>query len=350
MVTSVWAISEDRPVMITPAPISRDASTVCTRWLATGSSTSGTPVMSMTTTLARWVRIAAQQLVGQLLRPLGVEDADDRQDEQPFADLQHGGRELPQGVLLLADDPFALLDEADRDGVGDAVRGRLVGVEYPVEQVEVVAVLLEQGPGQHVAQQQDDADDLVGLDAPRDDPLGQVAGVVLQRLDAAGLQHLDVVVVDRRRLREHLLGRHRREQVRVGDAARPTAGAVGSGSPAGVRPARAAARRLVAPTARASSVTVCWSPSSSLLLCVSQVCRSCRLAPFRHGDRGARRPRTTMSNSSINRRAPGRPSPSPPYVLYPSCSACSTSGMPGPTVARDDRSAPLRPSLGRRSR
>ena len=57
MVTRVWAISGDRPVMITLAPISREASTVWTRWLATVSSTSGAPVMSMTTTLARWVRM-----------------------------------------------------------------------------------------------------------------------------------------------------------------------------------------------------------------------------------------------------------------------------------------------------
>jgi hypothetical protein len=57
MVTSVWAISADRPVMITLAPMSRDASTVWTRWLATVESMSGTPVTSMTTTLARFTRM-----------------------------------------------------------------------------------------------------------------------------------------------------------------------------------------------------------------------------------------------------------------------------------------------------
>ena len=46
MVTSVWAILGDNPVMMTLAPIRRDASTVCTRWLATDASTSGEPVMS----------------------------------------------------------------------------------------------------------------------------------------------------------------------------------------------------------------------------------------------------------------------------------------------------------------
>ncbi len=35
IVTKVRAISGDRPVMMTLAPIRPDASTVCTRWLAT---------------------------------------------------------------------------------------------------------------------------------------------------------------------------------------------------------------------------------------------------------------------------------------------------------------------------
>jgi hypothetical protein len=110
MVTSVWAISGDRPVMITSAPISRDASTVCTRWF------------------------------GDLV----VEHADDRQDQQPLGDLQHRGGQLADGVGLLPDDALPLLDEADRDRVGDPVRGRLVRVEHPVQQPEVVVVLLEQ--------------------------------------------------------------------------------------------------------------------------------------------------------------------------------------------------------------
>ena len=69
--------------------------------------------------------------------------------------------------------------------------------------------------------QQHDADDLVGFDPARDDPLGQVPGVVLQRLDAAGLRHPDVVVVHRGRLREDLLRGHRREQLGVGDPVGP---------------------------------------------------------------------------------------------------------------------------------
>ena len=43
--------------MITLAPISREASTVCTRWLATVESIVGTPVMSITTTRARLARM-----------------------------------------------------------------------------------------------------------------------------------------------------------------------------------------------------------------------------------------------------------------------------------------------------
>src|SRR5919205_902801 len=133
-VTSVWAISGERPVMITLAPMSREASTVCTRWLATVESIVGTPVMSMTTTRARLLRIP-------------------------------------------------------RRSCSVSWRAR-----------------------QHVAQEQDDAEHLVGLDAARDDALREVTRVVLQRLHRAGLEHLDVVVVDRRRLGEDLLLRECRQQ------------------------------------------------------------------------------------------------------------------------------------------
>ena len=137
----------------------------------------------------------AEQLLGELLRPLGIKDPDDRQDQQPLPDLQHRGGQFAEGVLLLPDDPLAFFDEADRHGVRDAVRGRLVGVQNPVEQRKVAVVLLEQGPGQHIPQQQHDPHDFVGLDAAGDDPFGKVPGIVLQRLDAAGFQDLDVVVV-----------------------------------------------------------------------------------------------------------------------------------------------------------
>ena len=207
--------------MITLAPISREASTVCTRWLATVESIVGTPVMSITTTRGAVGADAAQQLLGELARPLTVEHADDREDQQALADLQHRRRELADRLLLLADDALALLHEVDRHRVGDPVGGRLVGVEHLVEVVEVALVLLEQRAVQHVAQQQHDAEHLVGLDAARDDALGQVARVVLERLDRAGLQHLDVVVVHRRRLGEDLLLGQGRQQARLADPARP---------------------------------------------------------------------------------------------------------------------------------
>jgi hypothetical protein len=55
------------------------------------------------------------------------------------------------------------------------------------------------------------------LDAARNDAFGKIAGVVLQGFDASRLQHLDVVVVDRCRFGEHLLGGHRGQEVCPGD-------------------------------------------------------------------------------------------------------------------------------------
>jgi len=60
------------------------------------------------------------------------------------SDLQHRRGQLADGLLLLADDALTLLDEAHRDGVGDPVGGRLVGVEHSVQQFEVGLVFLEQ--------------------------------------------------------------------------------------------------------------------------------------------------------------------------------------------------------------
>jgi hypothetical protein len=82
-------------------------------------------------------------------------------------------------------------------------------------------VLLEERAGEHVAQEQDDAEDLVGLDSAGDDPLRQVARVVLEGLDGARLEHFDVVVVDRRRFGEDLVRRQGGEQPRLRDTARP---------------------------------------------------------------------------------------------------------------------------------
>ena len=120
---------DDRPVMIALAPISCDALTVWTRWFATVTSIVATPVMSITTTFARFVWIALSSCSVSWRARAGVEHADDRQDQQPFAHLQHRRRQLADRRLLLADDALALLDEADADGDRDSVRGRFVGVE-----------------------------------------------------------------------------------------------------------------------------------------------------------------------------------------------------------------------------
>ena len=106
-----------------------------------------------------------------------VDHADDREDQEPLAYLQHGRRELSNGFLLLPNHALALLHEPDRDGDGDTVRRGLVGVEHPIENGEIASILGEEGPGQDVAQEEHDADHLVRLDAARNDALGQVPGV-----------------------------------------------------------------------------------------------------------------------------------------------------------------------------
>jgi hypothetical protein len=50
-------VDAETPATMTRAPMRRAASMVCTMWLATRLSTDCTPVMSMTTTLARLARI-----------------------------------------------------------------------------------------------------------------------------------------------------------------------------------------------------------------------------------------------------------------------------------------------------
>src|SRR2546430_2571079 len=90
--------------------------------------------------------------LGQLPRALRVDDADDRQNQQSLAHLQHRGGELPDRLLLLPDDTLALLHEADGHRIRDAVRRRLVGVEDAVELVEVSVVLGEQRAGEDVTQ------------------------------------------------------------------------------------------------------------------------------------------------------------------------------------------------------
>src|SRR2546425_4095239 len=164
---------------------------------------------------------AAQQLLGELAGPLGIDDSDDRQNQKTLPHLQDRRRQLADRLLLLADGALALLHEADGHGDGDAVGGGFVRVQDSVELVKVGVIPAEQRPRQHVAEQQHDADDLVRLHAPRNDALGQVPGVGLQRLERPGLEGLDIVVVYRGRLGEDLFLRHRRQQLRLGDALRP---------------------------------------------------------------------------------------------------------------------------------
>src|SRR6266542_6416974 len=78
-----------------------------------------------------------QQLLGELARPLRIDHADDGENEQALAHLQHRRRQLPDRLLLLPDDALALLHEAHGHRVGDAVGRGLVGVEDAVELVEV---------------------------------------------------------------------------------------------------------------------------------------------------------------------------------------------------------------------
>src|SRR5262249_1341677 len=147
---------------------------------------------------------AAQELLGELARALRVDDADDWQDEQTLADLEHRSRQLTDRLLLLANDALALLDEPDGDRAGNPVGGRLVGVEDTVQLVEILAVLVEERAAQHVAEQQHDPDDFVRLDPSGNDALGEVPRVRLQGLVGARLQGLDVVVIHRGRLGEDL--------------------------------------------------------------------------------------------------------------------------------------------------
>ena len=112
------------------------------------------------------------------------------------------------GLLLVVDDPLPLLDEAHPDGHSDSVRRGLVCVQDAIQELAIVLIFREQGAREHVSQEQHDPEDLVGLDASRDDPLRQLAGVRLQGLDAARLEGVHVVVVDRGGLGEDLLVRH----------------------------------------------------------------------------------------------------------------------------------------------
>src|SRR4051812_40138530 len=106
----------------------------------------------------------------------------------------------------------------------DAAWARVGGGGAPRDAVEEVGVALvpdEQRAAEDVAEQQDDAEDLVRLYAAVDDPLRQCARVRAQRLDAPGLERVDVVVVDRRHLGEDLLRAHHPQELGVRDPLHP---------------------------------------------------------------------------------------------------------------------------------
>src|SRR5215471_562583 len=164
---------------------------------------------------------ALQELLCELARSLWIDHADNRQDEQSLTDLQHRRRQNTNGLLLLTDDALALLDESYSHSVGNAVRGGFVRIEDPVQQSEVGLVLREQRTREHVAEEQHDPNDFIGLYSSRDDAFGQVAGVCLQRLKRSALQRLNVVVVDGGCFREDLFLAHHGQQFRLGDATGP---------------------------------------------------------------------------------------------------------------------------------
>ena len=156
-----------------------------------------------------------------MARTLRINHPDDRQDQQPLADLQDRGREFTYGLLLLADDSFTFLDKADRHRVGDTVGGRLIGVKDSVELRQVFLILGEQRAGQHVPQEQHDADDLMSFHPPWNNTFGQVAGIGLQGLEGPGLQGFDILIIDGGGLGEDLVCAHCCEQLGFSDAARP---------------------------------------------------------------------------------------------------------------------------------
>ena len=106
-----------------------------------------------------------QELLGELAGALGVEHADDRQDEQALAQLEDRRGQLPHGLLLVVDDPLALLDEAHPDRHRDSVGGGLVLVQDAIQELEIVLVLREQRARQHVSQEEHDPEHLMRLDA-----------------------------------------------------------------------------------------------------------------------------------------------------------------------------------------
>src|SRR5579884_4208776 len=87
---------------------------------------------------------AAQQLFGQLARALSIDLSNDRKDQKAFAHRQNRSGEFPDSVLLLTNDPFALLDESRSHGHDNSSGGRFVSIEHAADQSRVRLIFLEQ--------------------------------------------------------------------------------------------------------------------------------------------------------------------------------------------------------------
>jgi hypothetical protein len=113
------------------------------------------------------------------------------------------------------------LDEADGDGVGDSVGGRLICVEDTVELSEIGLVLGEQRASKHIAQEKNNADDFVSLDTAGNNPLREVPGVGLKGFESFRFERFDVAVVHGSRFGEDFLLGHRGEQPSLRDSPDP---------------------------------------------------------------------------------------------------------------------------------
>src|SRR5256885_122102 len=141
-----------------------------------------------------------EELAVQLPRPLVLHLAHDGQHQQALAELQDGSRELPDGLLLAADGPLALVHvgvdgQADvqedqlHQGHVDAERPpRLVGegAEEPgadLAQVQVVRAQVELDVEPDPLVDRADLEPLPGV--------GAVVGALCQSHEVAGLPALD---------------------------------------------------------------------------------------------------------------------------------------------------------------
>src|SRR6266513_5159377 len=81
----------------------------------------------------------AKQALGDEPCALGVDDADDREQQQTLADLEYRRRELPDGLLLLPDDALALEHE-DVDNEADVEERDLLERHEALEPVHRLTV------------------------------------------------------------------------------------------------------------------------------------------------------------------------------------------------------------------